>query len=533
MSVTGEKLFTQMQPDMPVLFVNPLIVSSARRIPYSRKNGRARAMYGFDGEAFGMFTAKMPTSNLGFRIVQPTLQPFGFTLDAPFEQPLEGGDYHTVIYHEGKYKMWYEMMSSTTREDDDTVMMYAESDDGVNWTRICGDFTDNPAWHGSNAVYPSGGEEFFSGGIVFLDPCDREFPYKISYLSRDHSVTHPRLAYLWGCRDSNVNRNTHNCLRLAKSRDGLHWQPVPKPFMANIFPDAENTIYYHARLEKYLVFLRTRVFYARAFAHFQTADLRDLPADAYNARIFSEDPAYDIEGFNYMPYCHNDAVHLGFAIDHDYRYDSFFPQALYTSLNGVQWSRIASEGDGLMRPDRLTGEMNGLAYLSNGMVPFGDGAQVAVPASFLQVGHDFIAHASAKTEYHWAVWERDRIGYIYCADDREGVFSTINFEVPEGVELELNFHSGFTGEIQVQLADGSGRPIDGFRFGDCDFLNGNQRTARVSWQGRSRLPEFAQRQSEIREFNSAMEYDKTEVAGLMFQFRLRNTKLFAMTLRKA
>ena len=521
-----------MQPDMPVLFVNPLIISSPRRIPYAKTGHSARAMYGFNDEAFSMFTARMPTSNLGFRIVRPELHPFGFALDSPFEQKLEGGDYHTVIYHEGKYKMWYEMMSCETREDDDSVMMYAESDDGIHWTRIHGNFTDNPAWNGTNAVYPSGGEEFFSGGTVFLDPCDREFPYKMSYLSREHSVTHPRLAYLWGCRDSNVNRQTHNCLRLAKSRDGLHWQPEEKPFLPNIFPDAENIIHYHPRLEKYLVFLRTRVFYARAFAHFMTPDLYNLPSDIYHARIFSEDPAYDIEGFNYMPYCYNDAIHLGFAIDHDYRYDSFFPQALYTSLNGVQWSRIASEGEGLMRPDRFNGEMNGLAYLTLGMVPFGNGTQVAVPASFLQTGHDFIAHTSVRTKYHWAVWERDRLGYLHCKDDREGVFSTINFEVPENVELELNFRCGFTGEVQVQLADSSGRPINGFRFGDCDFLNGDQRAARVSWKGRKQLPGFAERQNAVSEFHSAMEYDKNEIAGLMFQFRIRNAKLFAMTLRK-
>jgi hypothetical protein len=52
----------------------------------------------------------------------------------------------------------------------------------------------------------------------------------------------------------------------------------------------------------------------------------------------------------------------------------------------------------------------------------------------------------------------------------------------EGQELELNYSSSVAGSIRVEVQDGEGRPIPGFRLQECDEIFGDELERVVTWR---------------------------------------------------
>lgn len=58
-----------------------------------------------------------------------------------------------------------------------------------------------------------------------------------------------------------------------------------------------------------------------------------------------------------------------------------------------------------------------------------------------------------------------------------------------GGKLVLNYWTSAGGRIQVELLDEAGRPLPGYRAGDCDKIIGNEIKRTVTWQGQGDLGE--------------------------------------------
>ena len=61
----------------------------------------------------------------------------------------------------------------------------------------------------------------------------------------------------------------------------------------------------------------------------------------------------------------------------------------------------------------------------------------------------------------------------------------------EGRELELNYATGAAGHVGIELQDGSGVPIEGYRLEDADLLIGDEIERVVSWQDQSDVSRLA------------------------------------------
>jgi hypothetical protein len=76
------------------------------------------------------------------------------------------------------------------------------------------------------------------------------------------------------------------------------------------------------------------------------------------------------------------------------------------------------------------------------------------------------------------------------ADYRGGELVTKPF-LFEGRFLRLNYATSAAGQLQVEIQDAEGRPIEGFRLDDMDILFGDQLDAGIAWQGGADLGALA------------------------------------------
>ena len=55
----------------------------------------------------------------------------------------------------------------------------------------------------------------------------------------------------------------------------------------------------------------------------------------------------------------------------------------------------------------------------------------------------------------------------------------------DGSQLSLNFATSAAGSVWVELQDGRGRPMHGYKLSDCDELFGDTVDRIVTWQGKT------------------------------------------------
>ena len=84
----------------------------------------------------------------------------------------------------------------------------------------------------------------------------------------------------------------------------------------------------------------------------------------------------------------------------------------------------------------------------------------------------------------WATWPKGRLAALEAPE--EGNFRTFQLTIPQR-RVRLNFKTAAGGQVQVQVADSSYRPLPGRGFDDCDWLMGDHLDREVSWNGEADL----------------------------------------------
>jgi len=187
---------------------------------------------------------------------------------------------------------------------------------------------------------------------------------------------------------------------------------------------------------------------------------------------------------------------------------------LFSSADGWAWAQVPG-GPVLVRGP--TGAPDG-AYIiaSPHLVELADG-RWALPYRAYPIPHKYPGAAAdpatrglfpgVEDTYGLGVWQRGRIAGIDCP--RDGGFATVAF-MPPGRRLRLNAEIRSSGRVQVLVhALGQG-DVSGRGFDDTDPICGDSLAHDISWHG------------------------ETDIGGdgepVMFQFRLRNTRLYGFEL---
>lgn len=459
----------------------------------------------------------------------------------PWERRI--GAYFSVLKIDDVYHLWYQALS----EDQGVLALnvaYAKSKDGVHWVKPMRGLTEVFGTKQNNIVLGSGAggmKEFVHEAMVFLDP-------KAPKEQRLRMVAQPVLP-----------KTENRALHVFSSADGIHWKPTHENIMTSPrhprhHLDSQNVFFWDDRIRKYVSYVRRNLrpdgLIGRTVARGESNDLSRFPeveespvvlgCDHLDPHHFDSDKKLDVSVLDYYT---NATIKYPWAEDAYY----MFPSAYYhyskflaefkeqkpTNAGPVD-VRFAASRDGIhwLRYDRRPFVRLGMKiefdsksnYMGSGLVPATNGREMYM----YYVGSDILhgwgykknlplfTSAGLAPEEEISAVSRlvlRRDGFISArAAYTGGMFMTplLRFS---GSELVLNVDTSAAGELQVEILDRLGSPIEDHRLQDCDLIHTtNEINRTVTWKGKSDISRFAGSPIQLR-------FAMRDVDLYAFQFR--------------
>lgn len=396
------------------------------------------------------------------------------------ERPWESAtlNWFTVLQDGDRMRMWYECYDiEGWPTADDTSFCYAESTDGVKWTRPdLGMFTYQGSAH-TNILFRQIGEgagrSRVHGAGVFKDPhaapeerykavsqgiySDRTPPYKISGMV---------------------------------SPDGLHWTRLKQP-ICDMFGDSQYSGLWDDRTGRYMLYGRVNG-RGRALGWAESSDFGRFPALQLMLQTDELDPP-DTDLYNpaVTRYTLADGVYFAFPSLYEHRTHTLDIR-LAVSRDGIHWTWPERSP---YIPLGVRGAFDsGSLYMGHGLVQKGDDIYLYYSGSILnhqQVDFPMLLTTAGERIFSRVVTRRDRF-VCAAAETRDGwlVTPAIRFT---GSQLELNLRTHPKGMARVEMLDAQGHPIPGFSLRECIPVQGDHLRAVVRWRKGSNVAAHAGR----------------------------------------
>lgn len=400
--------------------------------------------------------------------------------DRPWEN-LMISFYLTVREEEGKLRMWYLARDKKGAGG----VGYAESTDGVNWTKPELGLVDYEGSRANNLTnLPSG------DGTPFLDP---------------HAPPGSRYTSI-GNFDfpGSVGRYT--------SADGLDWKRDATSLLP--FPsDTQNVSFWDPNLNQYVLYLRgwTAEWYRNVKrVALPTLDRpsgiaatgRGRPAGAKDKAHYlldelptvlacdSQDPARsDIYTMAAQPYPLDPSWYVAFPAFLRRSADSSAPQAkgpnrgpvetqFTGSRDGITWHRYNRAA--YASPSQAAPDKHNMVFMGTGVIVRGN--ELWQYATEFESEHGDSAARQRKKDGAIVRYVQRVDGFVSAdTGNLPGVLRTVPVRVT-GPTLRLNVDTGALGELQVAVVDAQGRTVPGFDFDQCVPLQHNATGAAVAWR---------------------------------------------------
>ena len=430
------------------------------------------------------------------------------------EQPWEGGNaksglgvYNTLLEDEGTFKLYYDAgdMSGELDVDEDLgtqrVLAYAESTDGVNWTKPNIGTTTFRGSKENNLVYgldASPGRDSH-GATVFKDPsAPADERYKI------------------------VSIGTYEgrfCIFGGVSPDGLKWKLIEKPLVPQYLSDVQGIVRFDEEKGKYVGYYRGWTAHEHGTSHArriitysETEDFANWPRPRPLVTASLHDsPDTDVYTNSYNLWPNADA-HVMFPALYHHNED-YADVHMMTSRDGQNWQRP------LTGPILAAGEPGtpsvGSFYAGHGLVSLKPG-EWSTPVTPRRASHNTVFFDDSMEEpgVHAATWRED--GFMSLDAESHGGCTTLILDF-DGSTMKLNTYTRLGGEVLVEISDASndnrrvhGPALPGRSFEDCDVITGDHVSKTVTWKGESDLSAWTGKPVRVR-------------------FRMRRAKLYAMS----
>ncbi len=416
------------------------------------------------------------------------------TADRPWEEAVSG--YLSVIHEEGRYRCWYRVGLTSEAAQQicpdprrTSVLAYAESADGVRWTKPDLD------------VFPFDGKPtnvvgFCTETAVMRDPsappAERYKAFRWSKLPPVEGASEFASHGLYGC----------------VSPDGYRWTQLPEPLF-RFFHDTQNVPAWDPVLGKYVAYLRDHAG-GRAIGRSETDDFRNWPRHQTVLSPGPEDaPTEDYYTNCFTTYPGNPAVRLMFPAIFRHLDDNMYIR-LAVSRDNLRWHWLSR--DAILGPGNPPDWDCGTLYTGPNLVRLPDG-RLALPyggsrGTHTNYGAFYGGDPNEAYQVAWATWEDGRLAGIEA--DEAGEFFT-GGETGDGHPIEINARTTAGGCIEAALHEPCGwgsKPIPGFGFENSVPFSGNALWTPLRWNGSATLAALK---------------GKT----FFIQFRLRRAKLFA------
>lgn len=395
----------------------------------------------------------------------------------------EGGYLSVVRDAEtGHFKMWYQVWYADLTEEGEFegsnyAIAYAESDDGLKWTRPKlglhewnGDRNNNVVWKGVTGARASGPQ------ILRVPEKDRRgYRYILTY------------------RTSGAGKGVGG-IRVVGSQDGIHWESENDTLLHTVPSDTLNGIVYDERREEYVMYCRAKDRYRRF-----KGSLMDTGASRRISRMSHPklweawdgepqtilnpdelDAENDFHAFYGMPAQYHAGIYWGFLWV--FRFNDYLYTELATSRDGYDFDR---------------------AVVRQKLIELGepgswDEYMIFASPDWVEMGDEWWIYYAGWNGPH-GTRERDpgmglakirKGGFVSLRGPASGGGVVTRRMIWPGGGLKVNCDAS-EGEFAVRVSTANRDVLEGFDYKDCEPFSGDNTEHEVTWTSGRTLNELA------------------------------------------
>jgi hypothetical protein len=401
-----------------------------------------------------------------------------------YDKPWEGAfsNYSTIVHDGARYRLYYRGLPTAKRElVADTVTCYAESPDGVHWTK--------PELH-ITAVNGS-----TSNNVILADP---------AYSSDFSPFLDSRPGVPGDERYKALGGTMRTGLMAFASADGIHWRrrrrdPVFPPAKQPSF-DSQNLAFWSESEQKYVAYYRTfKAFPGLGKVRWITRATSDdfLRWSAPQEMSFGDAPPEHLYINQTSPYFRAQHIYISISarfwpgrraltdeeiaqagIMEGY-YKDISDVVLFTTRGGTRYDRTFLES--FVRPG--PGPNN---WASRTNYPVLNVVETGPAEMSFYINRDYAQPTAHVARYTLRLDGFSSVHAPYAGG--EMVTRVLTFS---GKELEINYSTSAAGGIRVELQDASGQPVPGFTLADSQEIIGDHIARVVTWKSGSSLAALA------------------------------------------
>ncbi|HSW45647.1 MAG TPA: immunoglobulin domain-containing protein [Phycisphaerae bacterium] len=381
--------------------------------------------------------------------------------------------YGTVMPNETRtgYRMWYHTMRPNDTSNDGSNILYAESTNGINWTKP---ILNIRSWHGStanNMIFVRPGQSGITS--VMHTPWDPD-------LNRKYRLMNYEASGYWG----------------AYSNNGVHTFDLPNnPVLTGVGDVAQFMFDPHTSLYRGYVKLNSTVngLQRRSVGLTDTTEINSWPTARLILEVDSHDDRWvppgtvqrtHLYGLSVFAY---ESMYMGFlwifrATDVDGYYIGPVYTEIVSSHDGARW--IREEGT---RP----------AMLPLGPEGAWDDGQLYTAKAPIIVGNELWVYYGACDDVHGTATKKLNCA-IGLARLRKDGFASLDASSAAGNvttrrlagasgPLRVNYKAT-GGLLRAEVLDGLGNVVPGYSLAECNPLTGDSVDQIVTWTARAELP---------------------------------------------
>lgn len=400
--------------------------------------------------------------DLALKLHRPQPAEVVLTTDKPWEGNTSA--YYTVLHDKalGLYRMYYRgshFDTATKKAAHPEVTCYAESKDGVNWTKPELGLFEFDGSKKNNIVWKGIGTHCMA---VFKDAnpaCPPEARYKAIGRGRPTGK---------------------KGLYVSQSPDGIHWSFIKnEPVITEGYFDSQNLAFWDTHSQTYREYHRTFVNGVRAimtgtsddFVNWTKPELLSY-GDAPNDHLYTN----AVQRYERAPH-----LLIGFPTRYLPKEGQRVEPVFMASRDGTTFKRWPDAVIPEDAPQDRSGNRSN--YMTWGMVqlPGNDREYSVYATEAYYTGPD-----SRVRRFTYRV-----DGFVSATGGSQGGTLTTKPIQFRGSQLEINFATQGKGQVRVELQTADGKAIPGFTLNNCSPLTGDATARKVQWNTKAVLPSWA------------------------------------------
>ena len=380
------------------------------------------------------------------------------------DQPWEGNTsaYYTIFQDDDRYRMYYRgshFDEGSKEAGHREVTCYAESTDGIQWTKPSLGLVEFDGSKANNIVWDGIGTHCFT---VFKDPnpaCPPEARYKA--LSRGRP-------------------KARKGLYVFQSPDGIHWSMIRRdPVITDGAFDSQNLAFWDATAGIYREFHRT---FDEGIRAIMTGTSKDFVEWSKPEMVtYDGGPSQHLYTNAVLP--HPEAPHLllGFPTrylpDEGQRVEPTFMTSRDGGRSFHRWfEAIIPE----WAPEDRSGNRSN--YMAWGLLT------LPQQPDEMSVYATEAYYTGPDSRLRRFTYRKD--GFVSLRVGREGELRTRSISF-QGNQLAINAKVDPGGSVRVELQDWNGEPLPGYRLADCEAFTMDSIKHLVHWEGRADVSALA------------------------------------------